>query len=525
MSSQGVAPMCEADLFQSREELLTEVPASSDGEACNVPSGRTDVAAAVSGTLTPAEVWDAACRILRAGKNLSGETFKQWFINTVAVGFDEHGDLIVGVPDEFFGNWFTSSYGDRVAAALKAVGDGYGFVMRTGVTPPPRPEPVEPAAVPAVSAASAVPAAQRQFQSVVASGVASSSGHSPVHPQFARRHTFENFVVGEENRYAFTSARAVATTPGIYNPLYIYGDTGTGKTHLMQAVRCQLMENNPNIKVRYASCEEVLNDFVNSLAPRSSSQNSFADFRSSLREVDVLLIDDIHTMAHKKALQEQFFNAFNELYRANKQIVLTCDKQPCDIDGLEKRLVSRFEAGVITELLPPGYEIRLAILRQTAAECGSPVQDDVLDFLAANISSNVRRLKGAMLRVVGAASASGVPVTVNFAGELLHAMLEDECSAKSVSMETIISKVAEHFDLRINDILSNRRPRNIAEPRMMAMYLCRKLTNCSYPEIGSAFGKNHATVLNAMERVPRLCGESEKLRRSLAQLERQLKHN
>ena len=520
MNSLEEPRMYGADLFEDSEMLCPDTSdASGDGLKAAALESFDNATDLSDGQLTPSEVWDAACRILRAGKNLSGETFKQWFINTSAVGFNEHGDLIVGVPDEFFGNWFMSSYGDRVTAALKAVGDGYGFEMRTGVTPRPAAESVEPversrgavgiapAAVPAEPAASG------------------GAGHSAVHPQFARRHTFENFVVGEENRYAFTSARAVAMSPGIYNPLYIYGDTGTGKTHLMQAVRCQLVENNPGVKVRYASCEEVLNDFVNSLAPRSSSQNSFSDFRSSLREVDVLLIDDIHTMAHKKALQEQFFNAFNELYRANKQIVLTCDKQPCDIDGLEKRLVSRFEAGVITELLPPGYEIRLAILRQTAAECGSPVPDEVLDFLASNISSNVRRLKGAMLRVVGAASASGVPVTVKFAGELLHAMLEDESSAKSVSMETIISKVAEHFDLRINDILSNRRPRNIAEPRMVAMYLCRKLTNCSYPEIGAAFGKNHATVLNAMERVPQLCGESEMLRRSLTQLERQLKHN
>lgn len=468
-----------------------------------------------SGKSRAVEIWQAAKAKLR--HILHKDTMAQWFDNIVIVDMDG-SDIILGVSDEFFADWFTNNFGDLLTRALNDIDHtSYTFSLRTGFEPA-RPEEAAPAAKaepePEPVADKPVP-----LQLAIQQRAARTSRPAAVHHGVVR-HTFDNFVVGEENRYAFAAAEMVAHSPGSYNPLYIYGDTGIGKTHLIQAVRNEMLELNPEMRVRYASCEEILNDFVDSLHQREK----YSKFRSSLRDIDALLVDDVHALANKEQLQEQFFNTFNDLYRQNKQIILTSDKQPCEIQGLEKRLISRFESGVTTEITPPGYEIRLAILRQTADEymC-SKIDPEVLDFLAVNISSSVRRLKGALLRVVCSASATGNRITVPFAETVLHELLEDENSAKSVSFEEIQSKVAAHFGLRISDILSNRRPRNIAEPRMVAMYLCRTLTGGSFPEIGAAFGKNHATVMNAMKKVPELCQTSESLRHSVQLLERQLK--
>jgi len=442
-------------------------------------------------------VWLIAAARLRGA--LKPEVYAQWFENIAVVGIDG-GRIALGVPDDYFAEWLNGSFADAISSSLSDIdGADYTFELKTGYAPVRR-ESKPHVSLPAPAAAATTSAAGDPF-------------------------TFDNFVVGEENRYAFAAARSVAESPGKFNPLYIYGDTGIGKTHLIRAVRHELLSRNPGWTVRYASCEEILNDFVDSLY-RAKDPRQFSEFRSSLRKVDALLVDDIHALAKKTELQEQFFNAFNELYLSGKQIILTSDKQPCEIEGLERRLTSRFEVGMTTELLPPGYEVRLAILRQSAHEhLAGWIDPEVLNFLAFNISSNVRRLKGALLRVIGYSSATGEKITVSLAERLLHSVLEDESSAKSISFEEIQSKVAAHFGLRLNDILSNRRPRNVAEPRMVAMYLCRKLTDASYPEIGAAFGKNHATILNAMKKVPHLCGASESMRRSVDLLERQLKKN
>ncbi|MEA4862477.1 MAG: chromosomal replication initiator protein DnaA [Victivallaceae bacterium] len=444
------------------------------------------------------QVWSIAATRLRNA--LKPEVYAQWFENIAVVGMDG-SQMALGVPDDYFAEWLNGSFSDAIASSLADIdGVDYTFELKTGYAPVKQEHKPRAAARPAQAAAAP-----------------SGTSNDPF--------TFDNFVVGEENRYAFAAARAAAESPGKFNPLYIYGDTGIGKTHLIRAVRHELLRRQPGWTVRYASCEEILNDFVDSLY-RAKDPRQFSEFRSSLRKVDALLVDDIHALAKKTELQEQFFNAFNELYMSGKQIILTSDQQPCEIEGLERRLTSRFEVGMTTELLPPGYEVRLAILRQSANEyLAGGIDSDVLNFLAMNIASNVRRLKGALLRVIGYSSATGEKITVSMAERLLHSVLEDENSAKSVSFEDIQSKVAAHFGLRLNDILSNRRPRNVAEPRMVAMYLCRKLTDASYPEIGAAFGKNHATILNAMKKVPQLCNASESMRRSVDLLERQLKKN
>ncbi|MFA7229753.1 MAG: chromosomal replication initiator protein DnaA [Victivallaceae bacterium] len=443
------------------------------------------------------KVWEIAAERLK--KRLHTETYAQWFQNIIPVKLDDD-KIVLGVSDDFFADWLEDNYGDFLAESLAEVdGLNYGYSFETGHRQEIK-NSVE-------SAAKSKPkkADKPAPSATVPNGCLS-------------RHNFDNFVVGEENRYAYTAAKTASENPGVYNPLYIYGGTGIGKTHLLQAVAHQVLSKNSRARIKYTTCEEFLNHYVDSLRTKSHSE-----FRSAVRDVDLLLVDDVHLLANKTQLQEEFFNTFNSLYNQNKQIILTSDKQPCEIEGLEARLVSRFESGVTTEISPPGFETRLAILKMMQEDHLVKLEDEILLFLASNISSSVRRLKGALLRLVAFASAmSESKITLERAEMLLHKLLEEENASKIISIDSIQRAVAEHFDIRLNDIMSPKRPKNIAEPRMVAMYLCRRMTHFSFPEIGSAFEKNHATVMNAMKKVPELCKKNESLRRSVSLLERQL---
>jgi chromosomal replication initiator protein len=443
-------------------------------------------------------IWQEAAGRLQ--KQLHVTTYQQWFQNIVPVRLDG-SKLVLGVSDEFFADWLKNNFGDILFEALSDVdGANYEYDFETGHSPEPQ----------AVAKEEKATSKKKQTTAPEAKAVKPKNCLS--------RHTFENFVVGEENRYAYAAARTAAENPAFYNPLYIYGGTGIGKTHLLQAVAHHVLLDNPDARIKYTTCEEFLNNYVDSLRMKNH-----AEFRSSVRNVDVLLVDDVHQLANKTQLQEEFFNTFNTLYNQNKQIILTSDKQPCEIQGLEERLVSRFESGVTTEINPPGFETRLAILKMMQEEHLVKVDEEVLFFIASHISSSVRRLKGALLRLVAFASAmSEDKIDVERAEMLLHKLLEEENASKVISIEAIQRAVAEHFEIRVNDILSSKRPKNIAEPRMVAMFLCRKLTGFSFPEIGSAFGKNHATVMNAMKKVPDICKKNENMRRSVSLLERQL---
>ncbi|QSH41701.1 chromosomal replication initiator protein DnaA [Lentisphaerota bacterium ZTH] len=453
---------------------------------------------------TKAEIiWNEAASRLQ--RQLHKTTYEQWFQNILPVNLD--GNVIVlGVSDDFFADWLKDNFDDVLSDALASIDDiDYAYKFEYGHTPEKNTR--------GKTALKEISASPERSESKV-------KLPSKRPSNCLSRHTFENFVVGEENRYAYTAAKTAAENAGLYNPLYIYGGTGIGKTHLLQAVAHESLIKDPSIRIKYTTCEEFLNNYVDSLRLKKH-----AEFRSSVRNVDILLVDDVHMLANKTQLQEEFFNTFNTLYNQNKQIILTSDKQPCEIAGLEDRLVSRFESGVTTEINAPGFETRLAILKMMQEEHLVKLEDDVLQFIAANISSSVRRLKGALLRLVAFASAMSVSaISVEKAETLLHKLLEEENASKTISLEAIQRAVAEHFDIRVNDILSSKRPKNIAEPRMVAMFLCRKLTAFSFPEIGTAFGKNHATVMNACKKVPELCSKNENMRRSVSLLERQL-HN
>ncbi len=448
-------------------------------------------------------VWTIAAGRLQS-KSL--QCYRQWFAQVTPLRLEEDSVLVLGVPDDFYGEWLVENYSDLLGEVLADI-DGMDFscLFESGHLPAaPAPAPTaKKAAAPAVAAAT--PAAADNLLTRVS----------------LIKHSFDNFIVSDENRLAYMSVRAAVESPGLYNPLYLYGASGVGKTHLLQAAAQAAQTMEQPLRVRYTSCSELLESFYDLLA-----QKRLGEFRSSLRDIDLLLVDDVHMLANKPQIQEEFFNLFNNLSHQQKQIILTSDKQPCEIKGLEARLVTRFESGVTAEIGVPEVEGRLAILRMMREDTLIKVKlgDPILEFLAQQISSSVRRLKGAFMRLASYASMRGnTPLTVEQAETLLAVQLSQESASKSISIDTIQRQVAAQFGISIADILGSKRPKNIAEPRMAAMYLCRRLTSHSLPEIGAAFGKTHATIINAVAKVPELCDRDEPFRRTVQKIEQQLK--
>jgi chromosomal replication initiator protein len=458
-------------------------------------------------------LWEKSCVNLR--QKTRGATFEQWFSGIVPISLNED-KMVLGVSDDFFAKWLEDNFSELMTEAINETGgreyvitfeSGHIKETMTALTEKNKPKTATDRTI--------IPEHNVNPSNV---DEANMGKNSKFGSSLLSRHTFDNFVVGEANRYAFTVAQTAALDPGYYNPLYIYGSTGTGKTHLLQAVSNHIVGSHPQAKVLYITCEAFLNNYVDSLKNKTHDK-----FRRSVRSADVLLMDDVHMLAGKTQLQEEFFNTFNQLYHDEKQIILTSDKQPFEIKGLEERLVSRFESGVTSEITPPDVETRLAILKMMQEEHLIKVNDEVLFFVASRISNSVRRLKGALMRLVAYSSAmSKCNITIEVAERLLNRLFDEENANKVISIEIIQKTVAEHFDIRINDILSSKRPRNIAEPRMVAMYLSRQLTDNSFPDIGKAFGRNHATIMNALKKVPQLCSKNESLRRSVSRLQRQL---
>ncbi len=453
-----------------------------------------------------AEIWSvAANRLKEQNKHL----YRQWFrkITPLAV---EGEALRLGVSDDFFASIIEDQYDDLMLGALVGIdGVNYRYVLEAGHEPLPADD--------SASAAKTVKAESAEKKSVARRDGAAKN--------CLEEHTFENFVVGAENRFGYAAARAVAEAPGkVYNPLFLYGVSGVGKTHLLHAIASTVYRNSAKAVVRTTTCDELLNDFYYNLLDKKN----LTAFRSKLREVDVLLIDDVQMLSGKTQMQVEFFNVFNMLYNQHKQIVLTSDRQPCEIADLDKRLETRFEQGMTAEVCPPEYEARLSILKMMRSETlvHTSLDDSLLEFLASSISSNVRRLRGAFIRLASYASFSGRgKLEIEHAEELLQSQLAQESSARDISIESIQRTVAAHFGVTLEDILGEKRNRGIAEPRMIAMFLCRELTPSSSNEVGSAFGRNHATVLHAEKRVPSLSEDNEGIRRAISQIRRQLQRS
>lgn len=310
------------------------------------------------------------------------------------------------------------------------------------------------------------------------------------------KYTFESFVVGPSNRFAHAASTAVCDSPAkAYNPLFIYGGVGLGKTHLMHAIGHGILQKTPKTKILYISSEDFTNQLISSIQNRNTVK-----FREKYRNVDILLIDDIHFIAGKESTQEEFFHTFNTLYDAHKQIVVSSDKPPKEIQALEERLVSRFEWGLVTDIQPPDFETRMAILKKKSEKDSIVLPDDIYYFLAEKIKSNVRELEGALIRVVAYARLMGKDITVDIVKDVLKDMIRE--GEKKITIDLIQKKVCEYFDIKLSDMKIKRRSRGIAYPRQIAMYLARRLTDYSLPEIGEYFGgRDHTTVLHAYDKI------------------------
>ncbi|OFW61250.1 MAG: hypothetical protein A2133_11190 [Actinobacteria bacterium RBG_16_64_13] len=321
------------------------------------------------------------------------------------------------------------------------------------------------------------------------------------------KYTFDTFVIGQSNRFAHAAALAAAETPGTqYNPLFIYGGVGLGKTHLLQAIGNYALRNHPGLKVRYLTLETFTNDFINSLR-----DDSIEGFKNRYRTVDVLLIDDIQFLQRKEQTQEEFFHTFNALYDAQKQIVITSDRHPKGLATLEDRLVSRFEWGLITDIQPPDLETRVAILRKKVRSDGIILaDDDVLMLIASRVPTNIRELEGCLTRVVAFSSFTKRPIDVELAREVLKDI--PETPSTRVTIDLILSAVAETTGISVTEITGDKRSRPVVESRHLAMYLARELTDASLPKIGERIGnRDHTTVLHAVEKIAKLMREDREM--------------
>lgn len=415
------------------------------------------------------DVWSKILDTIK--KDLNPQSYQTWFVHTRPVSL-EGNTLVVETPNAYFRDWLIDHYLEIVEEAARRVLSrqvGISFVVRQGA--------------PLQDAAGLRP---RQKKSGIA--VASSTGLNQLF-------TFDNFVIGPSNRFAHAASLAVAESPAkAYNPLFIYGPVGMGKTHLLQAIAHFALQKNSGLKVLYMSSEKFTNQLISAIQSRTAIA-----FRQMYRNVDVLLIDDIHFMAGKEATQEEFFHTFNVLYDAHKQIILSSDRSPKDIPSLEQRLVSRFEWGLITDIQPPDLETRIAILRKKAERETVAVPDDVTFFIAEKIKTNIRELEGALIRVVAYASLTGQNITLALAQDILKDLIRQE---KRVSIESIQRKVAEAFEISVSDLRGKKRVRSFAYPRQIAMYLARELTDLSLPQVGEYFGgRDHTTVLHAYNKI------------------------
>jgi chromosomal replication initiator protein len=452
-------------------------------------------------------VWGKIAERIR--EDVSEDTFARWFKDIELTALSDK-EMTLQVPSHIYQLWIESNYMSLLRSAVlivlgreRTVHFAFGSVE--GLTDNSTTSPEKKKS----KAAIPPPALEEEEEE---------PAPKPGANGLNARNTFDCFVVGATNQYAHAACLAVANQPGkTYNPLFVHGGVGLGKTHLMQAIGHQILGKKKGAKVSYVTSEHFTNDFIDAI-----QNNTLMKFRRRYRNVDVLLIDDIQFLAGKERSQEEFFHTFNVLFDGHKQIVLSSDRPPAELADLEARLVSRFDWGLTAELQPPDTETRMAILRKKAQALEIQLGKDVLEYLAERVRTNVRRLEGALTRVASYSSLSGQQPTFEKIEHLLKDILQEE-ARRSITIDQIQKRVAEHFDVRLADMTSKRRPANIAFPRQIAMYLSRELTKGSLSEIGDAFGgRDHGTVLHAHRLVRERMTKEEKVRQVVSFLEAQL---
>lgn len=434
---------------------------------------------------------------------IPADTFRVWFDNMRVGHLDEDGCELI-TPNEFSAIWIRDNYLDVIRQeADRLVGHPFTVELLGDLNEEANKE-----------SSDRYNLSQKSTSTSRMKGPALKGRSLGINP----KNTFSNFIVGAGSELAHAACVAVSNAPAhAYNPLFLYGETGLGKTHLMHAVAHQALNRNPSCRITYVSCEKFTNEFI-----RAIQENTLTKFRSRYRSVDYLLIDDIQFLAGKERIQEEFFHTFNDIYESQRQIFLTSDRPAGEIDKIESRLLSRFQWGLVADIQAPDWETRVAILTRKADAMGITVEPEIIEFLAKNIARNVRRMEGALTRVAGYVGLTRKKADLDTVQRLLRDILREE-NLTRITIETIQKKVVDYYHLRMADMLSRRRPANIAFPRQVAMYLSRLLTEHSLQEIGGAFGgRDHGTVIHACKTVENMMDQDNSIKHSVEFLNEQL---
>jgi len=441
-----------------------------------------------------ADLWNKALSNIE--KKISKPSFDTWLKATKAHALQ--GDsLIITAPNEFARDWLEERYSQLISDILEEItGEELGVKF---IIPQNQKE--------------------EEFDLQISSKQKKKEEETTEQTILNSKYTFDTFVIGSGNRFAHAASLAVAEAPAkAYNPLFIYGGVGLGKTHLMHAIGHYVLDHNPSAKVVYLSSEKFTNEFINSIR-----DNKGAEFRDKYRNVDVLLIDDIQFLAGKESTQEEFFHTFNTLHEESKQIIISSDRPPKEIPTLEDRLRSRFEWGLITDITPPDLETRIAILRKKAKADGLDIPNEVMLYIANQIDSNIRELEGALIRVVAYSSLINKDINADLAAEALKDIVPSS-KPRVITIHDIQKVVGEHFSVKLEDFKAKKRTKSIAFPRQIAMYLSRELTDFSLPKIGEEFGgRDHTTVIHAHEKISRLLVSDSLLQKQLKEINELLK--
>ncbi|QAT38791.1 chromosomal replication initiator protein DnaA [Clostridium sp. JN-9] len=442
------------------------------------------------------ELWEKALNIIKG--ELTEVSFNTWIKSISPLDMD-NSNIKLGVPNDFTKDILSNNYKDLIINAIKLItSKKYNitfFVLSEESIDEYKQSPLKK---------------QESRNNIIVNDEMTTI----LNPKY----TFDTFVIGNSNRFAHAASLAVAESPAkAYNPLFIYGGVGLGKTHLMHAIGHYIIQNNPRAKVVYVSSEKFTNELINSI-----KDDKNVEFRNKYRNVDVLLIDDIQFIAGKERTQEEFFHTFNALHEANKQIIISSDSPPKEIPTLEDRLRSRFEWGLIADIQPPDFETRMAILKKKADEEHLNIRNEVFSYIATKIKSNIRELEGALIRIVAYSSLTNKEITVDLASEALRDIISNSQN-KQVTIELIQDVVSSYYNLKIDDFKSARRTRNVAFPRQIAMYLSRKLTDMSLPKIGEEFGgRDHTTVIHAYEKISDCLKNDEALQKVINELTKRI---
>jgi chromosomal replication initiator protein len=429
-------------------------------------------------------VWDQV--LSRIEDQVGKHSFSTWFKPTSLL-IDGGNSLSIRVPNMLFVEWLPKHYSVVLAEALRDVGRADVKLVFV---------PDAPGAANPKRSTVVVKKTAAEPEEVLEARVTETEPHQPRAGGLIPRYTFDTFIVGPSNQFAHAACRAVAETPSrSYNPLFIHGGVGLGKTHLMHAIGHYVVQHHPGLALTYISSERFMNEMINAVR-----FDRILDFRSRYRGVDVLLVDDIQFVSGKEGTQNEFFHTFNALHDAQKQIVISSDRPPHEIPALEERLRSRFEWGLIADINPPDIETKAAILKKKAEGEAVPLPDSVAMYMASRIKTNIRELEGSLIRLIAYASLTGKPLTIELAQDVLRNVLDHD--DRAVTIEQIQKFVADYYQLKLNELKSRNNSKSVAMPRQVAMYLCKTLTHASLPEIGRSFGgKHHSTVIHSINKV------------------------